>query len=140
VRDLRPAAEDLSTATPDLTASFHQLNRLLDMAAFNPNGAEPVTGNADKDVAREEGYLYWAAWTVQNSVSLFSTSDATGPFRRALAGFSCTGIKETLAQTPAAGTIIGLTNVLATPGLCPGNPTNATAAAKKKSAAKKASR
>jgi phospholipid/cholesterol/gamma-HCH transport system substrate-binding protein len=136
VRDLRPAAADLSTATPDLTASFHQLNRLLDMAAFNPNGAEPVTGDATKDFNRDEGYLYWAAWTVQNSVSLFSTSDATGPFRRALAGFSCTGIKETLAQTPAAGSIIGLTNVLNTPGLCGGSATNEKAAAKKGAPAK----
>jgi phospholipid/cholesterol/gamma-HCH transport system substrate-binding protein len=124
VRNLKPAAQDLSTATPDLTASFHQLNRLLDMAAFNPGGAEPLTGNAAKDKARDEGYLFWAAWTVQNSVSLFSTSDATGPFRRALAGFSCTGIKETIAAQPAAGSIIGLSNVLNTPGLCGGNATN----------------
>jgi phospholipid/cholesterol/gamma-HCH transport system substrate-binding protein len=137
VNDLRPAAQDLSKATPDLTASFHQLNRLLDMAAYNPNGAEPVTGNADKDIARDEGYLYWAAWTVQNSVSLFSTSDATGPFRRALAGFSCTGIKETLNQVPAAGTIIGLTNVLNTPGLCGGNTTPEKAAAAKTKAKKR---
>jgi phospholipid/cholesterol/gamma-HCH transport system substrate-binding protein len=139
VRNLKPAAEDLSTAAPDLTASFHQLNRLLDMAAFNPKGAEPVTGDATKDTARDEGYLYWAAWTVQNSVSLFSTSDATGPFRRALAGFSCTGIKETLNQTPAAGAIIGLSNVLNTPGLCSGTTTNEKAASgKSKTASTKA--
>jgi phospholipid/cholesterol/gamma-HCH transport system substrate-binding protein len=121
VRNLRPAATNLARATPDLTASFHQLNRLLDMAAFNPKGAEPVTGNETTDRARDEGYLYWAAWVTQNTVSLFSTSDATGPFRRALAGFNCTGIKDTLSSQPAAGSIIGLSNVLNTPGLCGGD-------------------
>ena len=36
---------NLAEATPDLTASFHQLNRFFNMGAFNPNGREPVTGN-----------------------------------------------------------------------------------------------
>jgi phospholipid/cholesterol/gamma-HCH transport system substrate-binding protein len=127
VRNLRPAAVNLATATPDLTASFHQLNRFFNIGAFNPNGREPVTGNEAQDRNRDEGYLFWLGWVAQNSNSLFSTSDATGPFRRALAGFSCTGIRETLASQPAAGGIIGLTNVLATPGLCGGDATNETA-------------
>jgi hypothetical protein len=124
VRDLRPAAVNLAAATPDLTASFHQLNRFFNIGAFNPNGREPVTGNEAQDRNRDEGYLFWLGWVSQNTVSLFSTSDASGPFRRALAGFSCTGIRETLASQPAAGGIIGLTNVLATPGLCGGDATN----------------
>jgi phospholipid/cholesterol/gamma-HCH transport system substrate-binding protein len=123
VRDLRPAAVNLAKATPDLTASFHELNRFFDMGAYNPKGREPVTGNETADRARDEGYLFWLGWVSQNTVSLFSTSDATGPFRRALAGFSCTGIRETLASQPAAGGIIGLTNVLNTPGLCGGDQT-----------------
>ena len=118
VRDVRPAAVNLARATPDLTASFHQLNRFFNMGAYNPRGREPVTGNAARDRARDEGYLFWLGWVAQNTVSLFSTSDATGPFRRAYAGFSCTGIAETLAAQPAAGAIIGLSNVLNTPGLC----------------------
>jgi hypothetical protein len=125
VRDLRPAATDLAKATPDLTASFHQLNRLVNMAAFNPGGAEPVTGNEAQDRERDEGYLFWAGWVTQNTVSLFSTSDASGPFRRALAGFSCTGIRETLSSQPAAGEIIGIANVLNIPGLCGGDATEA---------------
>ena len=43
-------------ATPRLTAVAEKLNRLGNMAAFNPNGAEPA-GTAGRD----EGYLYWAA-------------------------------------------------------------------------------
>jgi phospholipid/cholesterol/gamma-HCH transport system substrate-binding protein len=124
VRDLRPAAVNLATATPDLAASFHQLNRFFNMGANNPGGRQPVTGNLAQDRNRDEGYLFWLGWVAQNTTSLFSTSDATGPFRRALAGFSCTGIRETLASQPAAGGIIGLTNVLATPGLCGGDATN----------------
>lgn len=121
VRDVRPAAVDLARATPDLADSFHQLNRFFNMGARNPRGREPVTGNTAQDRQRDEGYLFWLGWVSQNTVSLFSTSDATGPFRRALAGFNCTGIAETLAAQPAAGAIIGLTNILQTPGLCPRN-------------------
>jgi phospholipid/cholesterol/gamma-HCH transport system substrate-binding protein len=121
VRNLRPAAESLAVATPDLAASFHELNRFFNIGAYNPKGREPVTGNDATDRNRDEGYLFWLGWVSQNSVSLFSTSDATGPFRRAIAGFSCTGIRETLSSTPAAGAIIGLTNALVTPGLCGGD-------------------
>ena len=32
--------------------------------------------------ARQEGFLYWLAWTAQNGVSLFNTADAQGPWRR----------------------------------------------------------
>ena len=121
VRDLRPAAENLAKATPDLTASIHELNRFFNMGALNPGGRDPVTGVEATDRARDEGYLFWLGWLSNNTVSLFSTSDATGPFRRALAGFSCTGIQETLSAQPAAGAIIGLTNILNTPGLCGGD-------------------
>jgi phospholipid/cholesterol/gamma-HCH transport system substrate-binding protein len=123
-RDLRPAAVNLAAATPDLAASFHQLNRFFNIGANNPGGRDPVTGNETQDRNRDEGYLFWLGWVSQNTVSLFSTSDATGPFRRALAGFSCTGIRETLSAQPAAGGIIGLTNALVTPGLCGGDATN----------------
>ena len=123
VRDLRPAATNLSAATPDLTASFHQLNRFFNMGAYNPRGREAVTGNETADRRRDEGYLFWLGWLTQNTNSLFSTSDATGPMRRALAGFNCTGVRETLSQQPAAGQIIGLSNILNTPGLCGGDST-----------------
>jgi phospholipid/cholesterol/gamma-HCH transport system substrate-binding protein len=121
VRDVRPAAVNLAAAVPDLVDSFHQLNRFFNMGAYNPRGRERVPGSSAADKARDEGYLFWLGWVAQNTTSLFSTSDATGPFRRAYAGFNCTGIAETLEAQPAAGAIIGLTNVLNTPGLCPQN-------------------
>ena len=81
VGDLEPAARDLAKASPDLTQSFRGLNRLFNMAAFNPGGAEPprVVGGND---TRQEGFLYWLAWTANNGVSLFGTSDAQGVYRR----------------------------------------------------------
>ena len=125
-RDLRPAAVDLAKATPDLTASFHGLNRFFNMGAYNPDsnrdgrGQDPVTGNQAADRERDEGYLFWLGWVAQNTTSIFSTSDATGPFRRAVAGFNCTGIAETLQSQPAAGAIIGISNVIGL-GLCSGS-------------------
>ena len=55
-----------------------------------PERGEELSGDLAKDRARDEGYLYWLAWTAQNTVSLFSTSDAQGPFRRIfLGGVNC---------------------------------------------------
>jgi phospholipid/cholesterol/gamma-HCH transport system substrate-binding protein len=81
-RKLGQGARGLAKAGPDLTSTFRGLNRLFNIGAHNPNGAEGLTGDLAKDRARDEGYLYWLAWTGQNTVSLFSTSDAQGPFRR----------------------------------------------------------
>jgi phospholipid/cholesterol/gamma-HCH transport system substrate-binding protein len=81
--DLRLAAQGLSKATPDLTTSFEQLNRFFNMGAFNPNGAESLAGRSVADQrSRQEGFLYWLAWTAQNGTSLFSTADGQGPWRR----------------------------------------------------------
>jgi phospholipid/cholesterol/gamma-HCH transport system substrate-binding protein len=89
-RNLGQGAEELAKASPDLTATFRGLNRLFNIGAHNPNGAEGLSGNLAKDRARDEGYLYWLAWTGQNTVSLFSTSDAQGPFRRiTIRGLNC---------------------------------------------------
>jgi phospholipid/cholesterol/gamma-HCH transport system substrate-binding protein len=90
IRRLSNGAEGLATAGPDLTSTFRGLNRLFNIGAFNPNGAEGLTGDLAKDRARLEGYLYWLGWTGQNTVSLFSTSDAQGPFRRiTIRGLNC---------------------------------------------------
>jgi phospholipid/cholesterol/gamma-HCH transport system substrate-binding protein len=81
VEDLEPAARDLAKASPDLTETFRELNRFFNMAAYNPGGAEAprVVGGND---TRQEGFLYWLAWTANNGVSLFSTADAQGVYRR----------------------------------------------------------
>jgi hypothetical protein len=107
-------------------ATFHELNRFFDMLAYNPKGREGLTGNAAQDKARDEGYLYWFAWVSQNTTSLFSTSDAQGPLRRFVLFLNCTSIRAQLAAQPAAGPLLGLSNALNDPGLCPsgeGGPT-----------------
>jgi phospholipid/cholesterol/gamma-HCH transport system substrate-binding protein len=119
IRNLRPAAINLATASPDITKSFHELNRFFNMGAYNPNGREPVTGNPLQDGARDEGYLFWLAWVSQNTTSLFSTSDAQGPLRRFIVFFNCTDLRAQLAANPAGASLLGLSNALNDPGLCP---------------------
>jgi phospholipid/cholesterol/gamma-HCH transport system substrate-binding protein len=89
-RDFGGAAGRLATAGPDLTGAFRGLNRLFNMGAYNPNGTEGLTGNLVADRNRQEGYLYWLAWIAQDTVSLFTVQDATGPIRRvSLGGLNC---------------------------------------------------
>ena len=120
VQDLRPAARDLRTAIPDLNDALFELNRFFNMAAFNPNGAEPVPGDLNDARKRDEGYLFWAGWVAQNTNSLFSTSDASGPFRRALFGTSCDLVRAQVISEPALGPLLGLTDLLAPTGVCGG--------------------
>jgi phospholipid/cholesterol/gamma-HCH transport system substrate-binding protein len=81
--DLRVAANGLSKATPDLTASLEETNRFFNMGAYNPGGAEGLGGlSTAEQRARQEGFLYWLAWTSQNGTSLFNTADGQGVFRR----------------------------------------------------------
>ena len=111
-RDLGVAARDLGAATPALTTSFNKLNRLVNIGAFNPGGAQGLTGNNKTDRDRQEGYLYWAGWLGQNTTSLFSTSDAQGPIRRiALGGVNC-------SIFTAAGVPAPIVALLGNAGLC----------------------
>jgi phospholipid/cholesterol/gamma-HCH transport system substrate-binding protein len=81
--DLRLAARDVAKAAPDLDRSLEETNRFFNMGAYNPGGAESLSGlSVAEQRARNEGYLYWLAWTAQNGVSLFNTGDAQGPWRR----------------------------------------------------------
>ena len=81
--DLRLAARDVAKATPDLTTALQQTNRFFNIGAYNPGGAEGLGGlSTAQQRARSEGFLYWLGWTAQNGVSLFSTADAQGPWRR----------------------------------------------------------
>jgi phospholipid/cholesterol/gamma-HCH transport system substrate-binding protein len=118
--DLRLAARDTAKATPDLRRSFGELNRFFNIGAFNPGGAEGLDGKSiSEQRERQEGLLYWLAWTAQNGVSLFSTADGQGPWRRVticgvpaavLAGIVEGVIGDVGASNP------GLEDLLTTPG------------------------
>jgi phospholipid/cholesterol/gamma-HCH transport system substrate-binding protein len=121
VRNLRPAAGNLAKAQPDLATSFHEINRFFNMLAYNPGGTEKLSGDLAKDSKRDEGYSFWLAWLAHNTGSLFSTSDASGPFRRILTTIDCNTLRSA-AGGSALEPILGLTNIFNDPQFC-GGPT-----------------
>lgn len=122
IRNVRPAARDLAEASPNLRESFYELNRLFNIAAYNPGGAEELTGDLTRDTAREEGLLYWLGWLGKNTNSLFSTGDAQGPLRRFVVLGGCSTYRG-LTQEPGGAALVeellGVGDVLADNGLCP---------------------
>lgn len=111
VRDLRPASKSLADATPRLVTIGRKLNKLGNMAAYNPNGAEPpaVPG-------RDEGYLYWLGWLGHVGNSTFQAQDAHGVYRRIYLTASCQTVLSTLNATPLSGLISNVGPLLP---LCP---------------------
>jgi phospholipid/cholesterol/gamma-HCH transport system substrate-binding protein len=95
VRSLRAPAQDLAASTPDLTSTFTVLNHFLNLAAYNEGGRQGPTV-----AGRDEGYLFWLAWLQHNGASLFSSSDANGPFRPVTLGGTCTVLKELTGDNP----------------------------------------
>ena len=107
VPDLRKSAERFGKATPDLTRVGSKLNRLFNMAAFNPRGAEPLSAPN-----RNEGYLYWVAWLGHNSASIFSAGDGNGFYRRIYLTMGCEQATSLLgAATLEAALLRQLSNV-----------------------------
>jgi phospholipid/cholesterol/gamma-HCH transport system substrate-binding protein len=121
VRDLRPASRDLAQGQPDLTTAFHELNRLFNMLAYNPGGAEKLNGDPQHDANRDEGYAFWLAWVAHVTDSMFSTSTASGPFRRIITTIDCNTLRATAGGT-ALEPLLGLTNIFNDPQFC-GGPT-----------------
>jgi phospholipid/cholesterol/gamma-HCH transport system substrate-binding protein len=114
VRKLRTPADQLATATPDLTRSFTVLNHLLNMLAYNKDGREDP-GKATRD----EGYLFWLAWLSHNGASLFSSSDAHGPFRPVTVGATCSTAKQLVEDNDDSGQLGMLFGpLLLDPNLC----------------------
>ncbi len=103
VRNLNPAAADLARATPKLTVVAKKINVLGNMAAYNPNGAEPVG-----TPGRDEGYLFWAAWLGHNGDSVFQTQDAHGVDRRIYLTIGCREALSLLRSSPLAPAVTGL--------------------------------
>ena len=77
VKHLKQAADPLAQTSGGLKSGFRNLNRLLNVLAYNPPGSE------------EEGYLFWFSWLSHNTNSLFTLQDANGPLRRAIVLLSC---------------------------------------------------
>ena len=115
VGDLKGAAREYSKATPRLTVIGKKINRLGNMAAYNPNGAE-----APGTEGRDEGYLYWAAWLGHNGNQVFSAQDANGLFRRIYFTASCDNFANILADSPLAPLVTNLAPLFAAGGPCAG--------------------
>jgi phospholipid/cholesterol/gamma-HCH transport system substrate-binding protein len=94
---LNVAAQRYSKAAPKLTVLGHEINRLANMAAFNPHGAE-----APGTSGRDEGFLYWAAWLGHNADTVFANQDANGLYRRIYFTASCSNVMNILLETPLA--------------------------------------
>jgi phospholipid/cholesterol/gamma-HCH transport system substrate-binding protein len=120
IRDLRPAAHNLNEASPHIRDAFYELNRFFNMAGYNPNGKEGLQGKTqEQQLARDEGLLFWLGWVVQDTNSLFSTGDVSGPFRRIALLATCSGYQQIRSEEPLAGLILNVNNLLADASLCP---------------------
>jgi phospholipid/cholesterol/gamma-HCH transport system substrate-binding protein len=113
VRDLRPAARKLARATPDLGRSFGRLNHFLNLLAYNPKGREDP-GNA----ARQEGYLFWAAWLQHMATQLFSSADAHGTFRPVTLAAPCATVQQLIHEEPHLEFVAMLTPILTDSAAC----------------------
>jgi phospholipid/cholesterol/gamma-HCH transport system substrate-binding protein len=105
VRNLRPAAENLAKATPDLGRTFVVLNHLFNMLAYDPsNGSD-----APFDGSQQRSYLFWIAWVDHIANNLFASADANGPFRPIVLSGDCQSLTSI---TDAIGVPSGLTSLV----------------------------
>jgi phospholipid/cholesterol/gamma-HCH transport system substrate-binding protein len=111
--DLREAAGSLARSTPRLTDVGVEINRLGNMAAYNPRGAEPPGAPN-----RAEGYLYWAGWLSHNGNSVFQTADGNGLYRRIYMTMSCQQVLSILGSSPFAPIVTPFAQLLAPGGPC----------------------
>ncbi len=98
VRELRPAATKLATATPNLQKVFVVLNHFVNMLGYSPGGGQ-------------HGYLWWLAWLGHNTRTLFSVQDANGPYRPLFIQFSCSQIKLMTDPGSEFALVAGLLNI-----------------------------
>jgi phospholipid/cholesterol/gamma-HCH transport system substrate-binding protein len=112
VRNLRPAAQNLVGAMPRLTTVGNKLNKLFNMAAYNPNGAEGA-GTPNRD----EGYLYWLGWLAHVGNSTFSSQDAHGVYRHVFLLLTCETANAIGLSSPLANAFTGFSDLFAS-GAC----------------------
>jgi hypothetical protein len=130
VDDLQTAADEFSSAAPRLTTVAKKLNKLGNMAAYNPGGAQPACSSdalAAGTCRRDEGYLYWAGWLGHNSTQVFGQGDGNGFYRRIYLTMGCDQVINIVsfgtgaAANPLAEIVTGLTDAVRGT-LCPGSP------------------
>jgi phospholipid/cholesterol/gamma-HCH transport system substrate-binding protein len=107
VRDLSGTAGKLADATPSLEGVFKQLNLVLNMVAFNPNGKEgPENAN------RQEGYLFWLAWLNHMGINVHTLSTPHEILRPLSLGSTCNSIDQITKGRPELEFLYGLTSVI----------------------------
>ena len=98
---LRPAATQLSKATPPLTRSISVINTLSDTLAYQPKG-------------NEQGYLFWGSWLAHIASTLTDVQDAHGASVRGIFMATCPALSllETTIQagSPSIGPLLDLLN------------------------------
>jgi phospholipid/cholesterol/gamma-HCH transport system substrate-binding protein len=106
VPDIRAGATRFAATAPRLETVFSKLNRLFNMAAYNPRGAEPAGSPG-----RDEGYLYWLAWLSHNTSQVFASGDGNGFYRRVYVTMGCEQANSLISNpNPAAGALDQLTS------------------------------
>ncbi len=114
VRDLAPTATSLAKLSPELQRSAKVLNNFFNLLAFNKDGRE-----GPEKAGRDEGYLFWLAWTTHQGANLINVDDANGPYRPIFLSGLCSTLTSLVNGQPELEFAMGLSPVLAT--AC-GNP------------------
>lgn len=107
VGDLVPAAEGLAEAFPELARAGGEFNTFLNMLGFNPGGRE-----GPDDRGREEGFLFWLAWTAHQGVNLHNIDDANGVLRPIFLTGTCDTLANLVEGEPELEFALGLSPVL----------------------------
>jgi phospholipid/cholesterol/gamma-HCH transport system substrate-binding protein len=78
IRTLRPAAQRLAAASPDLVRTFGILNEFLNALTYRGD---------------QEGYLFYLTWLGHLGNSILGTQDAMGPMLRAAVYVNCFNLR-----------------------------------------------
>jgi phospholipid/cholesterol/gamma-HCH transport system substrate-binding protein len=105
VRHAQPLARDLAPAVTKLTAVLPDLTRVLQVADY---GLNEIGYNPD---GKDEGILFWLAWTLNNWGSLSNTADAHGSILRASLFLECSGVTQPINLGPLYAALLGTANV-----------------------------
>ena len=109
VRDLAPAARGLARTAPELERNGVKLNEIVNLLGHNQNGRE-----APDQASREEGYLFWLAWTTHQTANLQSIDDGNGPIRPFFLTGTCKTLTSLVNDQPPLEFALGLSGLLNT--------------------------